>query len=50
MKHRNPFHKILTHFKHKVVPSKKIYNRKKKHNETAPTHMKLCDIYATRKK
>jgi hypothetical protein len=54
MKYRNPFHKTLTHFKHKIVPSKKIYNRKNKKNteetETAPTHMKLCDIYATRKK
>lgn len=55
MKRRNPFHKTLAHFKHKVVPSKKIYNRKKKNKKNteemdkAPTHAKLCDIYATRK-
>ena len=54
MKRRNPFHKTLTHFKHKTVPSKKIYNRKKNKKNTeemdkAPTHLKLCDIYATRK-
>ena len=55
MKRRNPFHRTLTHFKHKIVPSKKIYNRKKnkkntEETETAPTQLKLCDIYATRKK
>jgi len=33
MKQRNPYHKTLTHFKHKVVPSKKKYNRKKKSKE-----------------
>jgi len=46
MKQRNPYHKTLTHFKHKVVPSKKIYNRKKL---PTPTRMESCDIFATQK-
>ena len=29
MKRRNPYYKTLTHFKHKVVPSKKKYNSKR---------------------
>jgi hypothetical protein len=52
MKQRNPYYKTLTHYKHKVVPSKKKYDRKKKSKELnrfGEDKLNSCDIFDTPK-